>query len=108
MVQIKQPTDLGHKELHQLHEFVDSRSVLGGVGGDVLEGPLDVLVLGQQATEGLALCTADPTEQYVRESTHEIFSRTTNLGIILVQKKIFYTFIITLKTSCVGTRVADS
>ena len=52
---------LGHKQLHQLHQLFNSSSILGGVRCNVLERPLDVLVLckGAAKSSGLGATEAE-------------------------------------------------
>ena len=77
---------LRHKELHQLHQLLDSAGVLGGVGRDVLERPLNVLVLGQSATECSGLSATEAEEAVVRRQHRSV--EVHNVGVFVVGKDV--------------------
>ena len=57
---------------HQFEELLAGVRVLGGVGRDVLEGPLEVLVQGQLPGELLGLLAAHPQEAVVGGEHHAV------------------------------------
>ena len=75
---------LRHKQRHQLEEFVAGVGVLGGVGSDVLEGPLQVLVDGQLTGEGPGLLAAHPQQTVIRRKHHPVESH--HLGVLMICK----------------------
>ena len=77
---------LGHKQLHQLHQLFNSSSVLGGVRCNVLERPLDVLVLckGSAKSPGLG---ATEAEQPVVGGQHRSVE-VHNIGVLVVGEDV--------------------
>ena len=77
---------LGHEELHQLHQLFNGSSVLGGVRRDVLERPLDVLVLGKGAAKSSGL-GATETEQPVVGGQHRSVE-VHDVGVLVVGEDV--------------------
>ena len=77
---------LGHKELHQLHQLFNGSSVLGGVRRDVLERPLDVLVLSKGAAKSSGL-GATETEQSVVGGQHRSVE-VHDVGVLVVGEDV--------------------
>ena len=86
LFRIRKGRNLLHEESHQLEQLLTGKSVLSGVGRDVLEGPLKVLVLGQLASEGPGLLAAHP-EQAVVGGQHDSV-KVDDIGILVVSQDV--------------------
>lgn len=65
MISIDWRRNFLHEEAHQFEKLLAGESVLSGVGRDVLESPLKVLMLRELTSEGSRLLAAHPQEAVV-------------------------------------------